>query len=201
MITLAPMAPSSLEVQRLGTQAEHDVGARAAHGVGHRGGQRHRAPGKATLNVPRAPRRPSASGRPALDEHPLEQVHARAAEEVGHERVGRPGVEVLGRATCCSHPSLMTAMRSPHRHGLDLVVGDVERRRRQARLQLDDVGPGLHAQRGVEVGQRLVHQEDEGLAHDGPGQRHPLALAARELSRLAVEQRRPARASRPPASP
>ena len=55
-------------------------------------------------------------------------------------------------------------------------------------LQLDDVSPGLHPQRGVEVGERLVHQEDEGLADDGPGQGHPLALPARQLPRLAVEQ-------------
>ena len=59
----------------------------------------------------------------------------------------------------------------------------------EPRLQLDDVGAWLHPQGGVEVGEGLVHQEDEGLADDGPGQRHPLALATRELCRLAIEQR------------
>ena len=47
---------------------------------------------------------------------------------------------------------------------------------------------GLHPQGGVEIGQRLVHQEDLRLPDDGPGQGHPLALAARELGRLAVQQ-------------
>ena len=117
------------------------------------------------------------------------QVHAGAAEEMGHERVGRLRVERLGRGHLLQLPLAHDRDAVAHRHGLDLVVGDVEGGGRQPRLQLHDVGPGLDAQRRVEVGQRLVHQEDEGLAHDGPGQRHPLALAARELPRLAVEQR------------
>jgi hypothetical protein len=45
----------------------------------------------------------------------------------------------------------------------------------------------LHPQLGVQVGQRLVHQEHRGLAHDRPAHRDPLALAARQLSRLAVQ--------------
>ncbi len=44
------------------------------------------------------------------------------------------------------------------------------------------------AQLGVEVGQRLVHQEDGRLAHDRATQRDALALAAGELLGLAVEQ-------------
>jgi hypothetical protein len=55
-------------------------------------------------------------------------------------------------------------------------------------LQRGDVGAGLHAQLGVEVGQRLVHQEHLRLAHDGPAHRHPLPLAAGERAGLAVEE-------------
>ncbi len=47
---------------------------------------------------------------------------------------------------------------------------------------------GLGSQLGVEVRQRLVHQEDLGPADDRSGQRHPLTLAARQRSRLAIEQ-------------
>jgi hypothetical protein len=53
----------------------------------------------------------------------------------------------------------------------------------QALVQLLDLGAHLHAQLGVEVGQRLVEQEDLGVAHDGAAHRHALALAARELAR------------------
>jgi hypothetical protein len=46
----------------------------------------------------------------------------------------------------------------------------------------------LHAQGGVQVGQRLVKQEHLGLAHDGAANGHALALAARQLLGLAVQQ-------------
>jgi hypothetical protein len=45
-----------------------------------------------------------------------------------------------------------------------------------------------HAQFRVQVGQRLVHQEDRRLAHDRPPHRDPLPLAAAQLRWLAAEQ-------------
>jgi hypothetical protein len=65
-----------------------------------------------------------------------------------------------------------------HRHGLDLVVGHVDGGGAQPTLQGGDLGTGLHPQLGVQVGQRLVHQEDLRLPDDRPAHRHPLALAA-----------------------
>ena len=55
-------------------------------------------------------------------------------------------------------------------------------------MKLGDLDAHLHAQRGVEVGQRLVEQEHLRLAHDGPADRDALALPARQLPRLPVEQ-------------
>ena len=54
-------------------------------------------------------------------------------------------------------------------------------------MQLGDLEPHLHAQRGVEVRQRLVEQEGLRLAHDGAADGDALALAARKLPRAAVE--------------
>jgi hypothetical protein len=51
-----------------------------------------------------------------------------------------------------------------------------------------DLRPRRDAQLGVEVRQRLVHQEDVRPPHDRPTQGHPLALAARERGRAAVEE-------------
>ena len=76
-----------------------------------------------------------------------------------------------------------------HRHRLDLVVGHVHGGDRQPRLQLGELGPRLHAQLGVEVRERLVHQVDLRMADDGPAHRDTLALAAREVLRLAIEVR------------
>ena len=55
-------------------------------------------------------------------------------------------------------------------------------------MEARDLGAGLDAQLGVEVGQRLVHEEHGGLADDGPAEGDALALAAGELLGLAVEQ-------------
>ncbi len=73
------------------------------------------------------------------------------------------------------------------RHRLGLVVGDVDGRRLEPVLDPRDLGPHLHAQLRVEVRERLVHQEGLRLAHDRAAHRDPLALAAGEVRRLAVE--------------
>jgi hypothetical protein len=73
-------------------------------------------------------------------------------------------------------------------HGLDLVVGHVDRGRAQAPVQLGDLRAHLNAELRVEVGQGLVEQEDRGLAHDRAPHGDPLALAAGQLLRLAIEE-------------
>ena len=86
------------------------------------------------------------------------------------------------------------------RHRLGLVVGDVDGRRLEPVLDPRDLGPHLHAQLRVEVGERLVHQERARLADDRPAHRDPLALAAGEVRRLAVEVLGRGRGSSPPCS-
>ena len=76
-----------------------------------------------------------------------------------------------------------------HRHRLDLVVRDVDRRRPEPALEPRDLGAHLHAQLRVEVRERLVHQERLRLAHDRAAHRDALALTARERARLPVEER------------
>ncbi len=47
-------------------------------------------------------------------------------------------------------------------------------------MKLGDLDAGLHPQRGIEVGERLVEQEHLRLAHDGAADGDALALAARK---------------------
>ena len=75
-----------------------------------------------------------------------------------------------------------------HGDGLELVVRHVDDRGLQVLVEALDLGAHLHAQLGVEVGERLVHQEDRGVAHQRAAESHTLLLAARELARLALEQ-------------
>ena len=75
-----------------------------------------------------------------------------------------------------------------HGHRLDLVVGDEDEGRAEPHLQVLELGAQRLAQLGVERRQRLVHQEDLRLAHDGAADRDALHLAARQPVGLAVEQ-------------
>ena len=72
-------------------------------------------------------------------------------------------------------------------HSLGLVVGDVDERALDLVAQLDELGTHLVTQLGVQVGQRLVHQEDFRITHDGTADSNTLALATRKRLRLTVE--------------
>src|SRR2546422_896078 len=57
-------------------------------------------------------------------------------------------------------------------HRLDLVVRHEDEGRAETLLDLDQFQPHVHAELGIEVGQRFVKQEDSGVAHDSSPQRH-----------------------------
>ena len=67
---------------------------------------------------------------------------------------------------------------------------DVDGGDAQAALELLDDGAHLHAQLGVQVGERLVHQQHARLDDERTRQRNALLLAAGELAGLAGGQRR-----------
>jgi hypothetical protein len=115
------------------------------------------------------------------------QVHRRRPDERRDEDVRRTVVEVLRRVDLLQVAVLDDRHPVAHRHRLDLVVGDVEGGDAELALQVGDLGTHLHAQLGVEVRQRLVHEERGGLAHDRTAHRDALALTTRQLARLAVE--------------
>jgi hypothetical protein len=72
-------------------------------------------------------------------------------------------------------------------HGLDLVVRHVDCRGPDLAVEPLDLVARVVPELRVQVRERLVEQEHAGLAHQGPAQRHALALAAGELARVAVE--------------
>ena len=108
--------------------------------------------------------------------------------KAGHESVGG-GVIDLDRRADLLHDALLHhdhAVGQGHR--LDLVVGHVDRRDRQFVAEVLDLGPRRYPQLGIEVGQRFVHQEHVGFAHDGAGKRHTLTLPTGQFGRLAVQE-------------
>ena len=115
------------------------------------------------------------------------EVHRRRPDEPRDEQVDGLVVELTRAGDLLQHALLQHRNPIAERHGLGLVVGDVDGGDPESALQPEDLGPHLTAQLGVEVAQRLVEQERVGLAHDRPAHRHPLALAAGEIGGLAVE--------------
>ena len=92
-----------------------------------------------------------------------------------------------GVPICWMKPSRHDDDAVAERHSLDLVVGDVDEGGVDLLAQLDDLRAHLVAELGVEVGQRLVHQEDLRVPDDGAADGDTLPLAAGQRLRLTVE--------------
>ncbi len=124
---------------------------------------------------------------PAVDHGHVEQVHRGRADEAGDEDVVGVVVHVARGVALLQVAVLEDRDPVAHRHGLGLVVGDVDRGDAEAALQRSDLGAGLHAQLGVEVGQRLVHEEDLRRADDRAAHGDALTLTTGEGLGLALE--------------
>ncbi len=110
------------------------------------------------------------------------------ADEVGNEARARMLVQRLRRPDF-EHPALVEHGHAVgQRQGLLLVVRDVDRRDAELLLQLADLRAHLDADLGVEIGQRLVEQQDLRVQHQRAGERHTLLLAARQLPRITLVQ-------------
>ena len=110
------------------------------------------------------------------------------AQEGQHELVGRVVVHVGRRAHLLEAAVVDDGQAVGHLHGLLLVVGDQHRRHGQGVVQVAQPQAQLGAHLGVEGAEGLVEEQDLGLDGQGPGQGHALALAARELRRVALAE-------------
>ena len=117
----------------------------------------------------------------------VKEVHLRRADEARHEQVGRVVEHFLRRADLLDEAVLHDDDAVAQGHGLGLVMGDIDKRGVDALPQLDDLGPHLIAELGVQIGQRLIHQEHGGVTDDGTADGHTLALAAGQSLGLTVQ--------------
>ena len=72
-------------------------------------------------------------------------------------------------------------------HCLDLIVGNVKAGDAEATLQAADFGAHLDAEFGVQIGQRLIEQEQFRIPHNRSAHRNALALAAGQLARFSSQ--------------
>ena len=158
--------PARLEAQRLGPQAEHDGPAR-----------------RAVIGQRRA-----VDAQPAFHNIAFQKVDRRRADEAGDEQALRPQIEVVRRADLLDLALAHADDAIGHGGRLELVVGDQDRGHAELALQALDLGAHGQAQGGVEVGERLVEQQELGPLDERAGERHALLLAARKLGRAALQQ-------------
>ena len=117
------------------------------------------------------------------------QEHA-LADEVGDEAVGGTVVEVVGAVPLLDAALVHHADLVGHGEGLVLVV---RHQHRGGAARLDDVAHlerQALAQVDVEVGERLVEQQQLGARRERARERHALLLAAGELVRVLRRGRR-----------
>ena len=68
-------------------------------------------------------------------------------------------------------------------------MGDVDRRYAEVLLQFLQFRPHVDPELGIEIAERLVHQEHGRFADDGPAQSDSLSLAPAQLHRLSAQER------------
>ena len=111
------------------------------------------------------------------------------ADEIGGEETRRTRIDLLRRAHLLHASVVHDHDAIGQTHGLVLVVRHVNGRRAEALLQAPQFAAHLHAQLGVEVGQRFVEQQQVRLHDQCTRQRDALLLAARELARETARHR------------
>ena len=132
-----------------------------------------RSPASSIVPPPLRPRAPAR--------HQVHQPH-----EVGDHAVCRVGIDLERRAVLLQAPAAHHRDLIGERQRLGLVVRDVDEGDAGAALQLLELGAHALAQLGVEIGQRLVEQQDRRLDHQRARERDALLLAARELVGVAA---------------
>jgi hypothetical protein len=70
-----------------------------------------------------------------------------------------------------------------HLKRLALIVGHIQDRDAQPTVQLPDLASHLGAQARIEIGERLIEQQDRRFHRKASRERHALLLAPRELMR------------------
>jgi hypothetical protein len=118
----------------------------------------------------------------------IDEVHRRHADEAGDKGVERMQVKIGRVVDLLDEAIFHDDDAGTHGHGFGLVMGNVDEGGLQALMQFGDLNTHLDTQFGVEVGKRLVHQEDLRVTDDGAAESNTLALTAGEGFRLAVEQ-------------
>ncbi len=138
----------------------------------------------------RGPARHLAERDPPAALHHRGRVDGRVGEGARGGEIARLPVDVAGGSELGDPPLVHRGGVASEQERLGGLGGGVHHGALAAREQPRELVAQLLAQLVVEVGERLVEEDEVRLLHQGAGQRGALLLAAGQLGRLAVEERR-----------
>ena len=117
----------------------------------------------------------------------IKEVHDRHADEAGDKQIDRFAEHLLRGADLVDNAVLHDDDPVAQCHGLGLVMRDIHERRIDSLAQLDDLRTHLVTQFCIQVGQRLIHQEDLRVTDHRTADRDTLSLTAGQSFRFSVE--------------
>ena len=117
-----------------------------------------------------------------------DKIDGRRADEAGNEQARWPQIEVIRRPDLLDAAGAHADDAIGHRRCLDLVVGYQHGRHAEMPLQRLDLGAHGKPERRVEVGKRLVEQQQLRLLHQCTRECDALLLAAGELAGATFQQ-------------
>ncbi len=117
---------------------------------------------------------------------PVEQIHI--AEKFEHELRSRLPIDLFRRPDLFDPPAIHDHDTIRHLERFLLIVRDENACDMQTVVQLSEPAPQALPDLGVQGSEWFVQQQYTGLGGQGAGQGHALALAARQLRRIAMTQ-------------
>ncbi len=91
---------------------------------------------------------------------PCNEIHRRRAQELGHEPRGRFAVDGQRRSHLLQFARPQQGDTVPQGHRLGLIVGDEDHRSAEFALKTLDLASKLDPKREVQLGERLVQEQD-----------------------------------------
>ena len=118
----------------------------------------------------------------------IEEVHLGGADEAGDEEIARGIVQHLRGIELLDDAVLHDDDAVAHGHSLGLVVSDVDEGGVKAAVQAGDLAAHGGTELCVQVGQRLVKEEDRRITDHGAAQSDTLTLTAGQSLGLTLKQ-------------
>jgi len=120
------------------------------------------------------------AGEVPIHEGAVDELGAGLSHEDSYSHVGGPGQQIPEGVHLPDVTGVHEGNAIGQRGCLRLIVSDVESRDAEALQKPFELNTGMLALHRIQVGERLIHQENLGVAHQTAGDGHLLALSDRE---------------------